>query len=319
MDSYNPLFYPSLNMASTAVNPPGVHTSDDATTLYYQRMLYQRAMSVIEWHTPDNWDNSFLQYCLSRFGYAVVLDGSQYSRDNVQFGIVPQWGTLYGYGIYYQPIKATVATPLIYGAELEIGKDCELIRMTPDYMGIYDIIHTYAELLAQANMAASMSLINSKVAWVLAANNKASADTLKMLLSKIYRGEPAVIVDKNLKSNGADTEPWAAFTRNVGESYISDRALADFATILGQFDEEIGIPSLRGATASKKERVTNEEVHRNDMATSARLAVWADCLERSVARVNALFGDQLLSPISFEIRKEEVEQDADENQLDGNE
>ena len=31
---------------------------------------------------------------------------------------------------------------------LEIGKECEIIKLTPDYMGIWDVITYYAEKLA---------------------------------------------------------------------------------------------------------------------------------------------------------------------------
>lgn len=293
MADYSPLFYPELNNYVSMHTPAGVHTTNDATTVYYQRMLYQRAMSVFEWEIPENWDLPYLQWVLSTTGYAIVLDTDQHTTDpSRKFGIIPQWGTLYGYGIYYQPTKATVANPLVHAQGLQIGQDCELIRLTPDYSGLWDIIQTYAELLSLAATATSMSLINSRVAFAIAAKNKSAANTIKAIYNKVRMGEPAVVYDGSFiqDANSADPQPWSAFTQDVKNNYIADQTLEAFNTILAQYDEEVGIPSLRGAVGNKKERVTNEEVHRNDAAVTARCSIWLDTLTRSIDKVNNMFG-----------------------------
>ena len=59
MAQYSPLFFPELNGLTSGVNPPGVYTTNNATTLYFQRMLYQRAMSVFDWTIPEEWDKNF--------------------------------------------------------------------------------------------------------------------------------------------------------------------------------------------------------------------------------------------------------------------
>lgn len=291
--TYSPLYYPALNNYTAGVNPAGVHTTNDATTFYYQRMLYQRAMSVFNWNTPATWDNSYLMYCLASCGYAIVLDSDKYAKDiSAKYGVVPQWGTLSGYGIYYQPVNAYVCNPLINARDLRIGVDCELIRLTPDYCGLFDIIQTYAEMLAMAATATNMNLMNSRVSYAIAAKNKSAAATIKAIYSKVSSGEPAVVFDGSFLQdyNGTNPQPWECFTQDVGKNYIADKTLAAYDSILNQFDEEIGIPSLRGAAGEKKERLLTDEVHRNDLATTARLSVWYDCLLRSIEKVNAMFG-----------------------------
>lgn len=290
---YSPLFYPELNNMTSGANPPGVYTTNNATTCYYQRMLYQRAMSAFEWDVPQTWDKAYLQYCLCYLGYAVVMDSDKYARTPAGMcGVIPQAGTLYGYGVYYQPTRANVVSPLIDGRALVIGEDCELIKLTPDFMGIWDIIQTYAELLSQASTATSMSLLNSRVAFAIAAKNQSAAKTIKAIYSKIQRGEPGVVFDGSFikDSNGADPQPWAAFQQNVKECYIADQTLSAYDTILQQFDEEVGIPSLRGAAGNKKERLLTDEIHRNDTATTARVSVWLDCLHQTLDAVNAHYG-----------------------------
>ena len=101
MAQYSPLFVPELNGLTSGVNPPGVYTTNNATTLYFQRMLYQRAMSVFDWTIPEEWDKNFLQYCLCYLGYSIVVDSDKIARVAAgHCGVVPQAGTLYGYGIF---------------------------------------------------------------------------------------------------------------------------------------------------------------------------------------------------------------------------
>lgn len=306
---YSPLYADQLNMLTTAVNPPGVHTSTDATTLYYQRMLFQRAMSAFEFAAPDNWDIPYLMSVLAMMGQAVVIYEPEY-------GVIPQWGTLTGFGIYYQPITANVVSPLINRPDLTIGKDCELIRLTPDYRGIYDIIQTYAELLSLCNASAASSLINSRIAYVFGAESQAAANMIKATIDKISRGETAVVYDNTLTDKqrklsdmgaGREWKPWEAFTRDVKASYISDMALADYDTILGMFDAEFGIPSLSGAAGKKMERVNTMEVSANLGAKTARVETFYQCLTSSIEKVNRLFARQLTRPVSVRLRyKEEV-------------
>ena len=320
MAQYSPLFFPELNGLTSGVNPPGVYTTNNATTIYFQRMLYQRAMSVFDWTIPEEWDKNFLQYCLCFLGYSIVVDSDKIARVAAgHCGIVPQAGTLYGYGIFYQPTRANVVSPLLEGTALTIGEDCELIRLTPDYMGIWDIIQTYAELLSQASTATSMSLQNSRVAFAIAAKNKSAAQTIKAIYDKVQRGEPGVVFDGNFikDSDGADPQPWAAFQQSVKDCYVADMTLEAYDTILHQFDEEVGIPSLRGAAGNKKERLLTDEIHRNDSATTARASVWLDCLNQSLERVNSMFGLSLSVKMREMPELEGGEPDANENNVAG--
>lgn len=292
---YNPLYYPQLNLYEAGTAPAGVHTTDNATVLYYQRMLYQRAMSVIGVDMPETWDRAYLMYVLTGCGYAVVLDSDKYAAKlEDRFGVIPQFGRAYGYNVFYRPRFAMVQSPLVQAQELRVGKDCELIQLTPDFKGIWDIVQTYAELLAECNQAASMSLQNSKLSKVFAAHNRSEAQVLKAMVDKVNRGELAVVLDDHIlrrdAKTGALADPTLAIYQDeVAKNWVSDKALADYETILRRFDEEIGIPSIAAVTASGLERVTNDLVHQTDYPTLARIQTWMDCLEESAERVNRLF------------------------------
>lgn len=299
----------TINSYLSTICPNTFNTTSDLTTAYYERMLFQRAMSVFKFNIPTDWDYGYFTGVLSVMGYLPIVDTSRF--DGVtDYGIIPQYGQAYGYGIFYQPKKVNCISPLVSITGAEIGKDLELVRLTPDWCGIWDIIHTYAEQLALCNKAVSMSLTNSTVSWVIAAKDKARATTIKEIFNKVQSGETTVIYDaKALPKSAEDTdlEPWHTFTRDVKASYVSDLALADYNTILCAFDEEVGIANLRGAAATKKERVTTAEVNVNNVATSARLRTWCDTLDQSIKRVNDFYEQDL---ISYELRREEMLENA---------
>ena len=284
---YAPLNYDKLNTINNCQLPPGVHTSTDATTAYYQRMLFQRVSSHIEIlgsEIIDNWDKNYIKWFLLVAGYLPILKTDKY-------GIIPQYGTVYGIGLFYQPNRCTISTPFVQEQGLKIGEDCEVLRFTPDWLGIWDIVQTYAELLSLCNASASSSLINSRVAYVMAAKNRSAATTLKVIFDKIFRGEPAVVYDGTLLQDNSsqNPEPWEMFTRGVKESYVSNLALADYDKILRNFDVEIGAPALMGGASDKKERLITGEVETSLMSSSARAATWVQVLEESVKRINTLY------------------------------
>ena len=77
-----------------------------------------------------------------RFGYVAVFD-------NPEMGLVFNPASITGINFWYQPTRAVISNPALKKSlELEIGKDCELLKLTPDYFGIFDIINLHAEKLA---------------------------------------------------------------------------------------------------------------------------------------------------------------------------
>ena len=88
-----------------------------------------------------------------------------------------------GYDFYYQPTEAIISNPR-YDARLKIGEECEILKLTPDYFGIWDIISYYSEKLSVLDNAINMSLINNKFAFLLGARNKAAGEALKKMLDK---------------------------------------------------------------------------------------------------------------------------------------
>lgn len=280
---YIPLNYEQINLAAGFNNPSSVKSFNNKTFGFWERSLFQRACSVIQFGLPEDWQGNikdFFYYCLFRFGYLTVFDSAE-------FGKVFQPCTLSGYNFYYQPVKAIVSNPL-YQGELVIGTDCELVKLTPDYMGIWDIISYYAEKLSTLDNAINMSLINNKFAFLIGARNKAAGEALKKMLDKVNKGEPAVIYDMKLLNDQQDkAEPWQFLERkDLKASYLTTDQLMDFQTLLNNFDTEIGIPVL---PYQKKERMVVSEAESRTIDATSRSVVWFDTLSSSIKNVNEHF------------------------------
>ena len=309
---FAPLSYSEINAIEGCYTPSMVKSFNNKVFIFWERALFQRAASVIDFKDlPDAWGGAtkdFFIYCLYKFGYVGVFNSDEY-------GLVFQPGNISGFNIYYQPVKFIIANPhmQITQNEFTIGDDVELIKLTPDYMGIWDIISYYAEKLATLDNALNMSLINNKFAFMLAAKNKQASEAFKKMIDKVNAGEPAVIYDQKLVNDQQDkTEPWQLWSRDhMKENYLTTMQLADFNTILHNFDKEIGIPTL---PVEKKERMITDEAQSTVMDAISRSEIWLETLESSLELVNNKFGLNIKAERHF--KTEEVAKDAVENNPD---
>lgn len=295
---YTPLNYSQLNAIEGSFNPSMVKSMNNKTYAFWERSLFQRACSVLQFELPKEWQGSvkdFFLYCLFKFGYVAVFETAEYGK-------VFQPGCLRGQNFYYQPTNITISNPL-YNADLNIGSECELIKLTPDFRGIWDIISYYAEKLSTLDNAINMSLINNKFAFILGARNKTAGEALKKMLDKVNRGEPAVIYDMKLLNDPQDkAEPWQFLERkDLKANYLTTEQLMDFQTLLNNFDTEIGIPVL---PYQKKERMVVSEAESKVIDATSRSVVWFDTLSSSIDIVNNRFGLNIGVSLRYNTNKE---------------
>lgn len=285
---YTPLNYNQLNVVEGAYSPSMVKSYNNKTFDFWARSLFQRAVSTLDFSLPEEWEGSprdLFLYTLFRYGYLAVFKTSE-------FGLTFNPCTLTGQGFYYQPTRAIVSNPL-YSKEMNIGTECELVRLTPDYRGIWDIIQYYAEKLSTLDTAINMSLINNKYAFLLGARNKTGGEALKKMIDKVNHGEPAVIFDLKLLNDPQDKDtPFQFWEReHLKESYLTTDQLKDFQTLLNNFDAEVGIPTI---PYEKAERMVSSEAESRVVDSSCRSLVWFDTLKSSIANVKKLYPEILL-------------------------
>lgn len=288
--NYAPLNYDKLNMAAGRFSPSTIKAHNNLSFWFWSRSLFQRAASVIEFDVPENWEGKtkdFFVYCLFKYGYIAIFN-------TTEFGLSFQPAALKGYDFYYQPTSVLVSNPLL-NREFTIGTEAELLKLTPDYYGIWDIIDYYAEKLSMMDVSINSAIVNAKVPFVLGAKTKGAAQALKKILDQINKGEPAVIYDSRIfddHSSKGDQTPFQSWERDMKNNYITSDLLQDFQTILNDFDREIGIPTI---PYEKKERLVQSEAESTEIDSKARSTIWIETLDSSIKEVKKLFPDITLS------------------------
>lgn len=251
-------------------------------------------MSVFNWTIPESWDRNYFLYVLYIIGYISVFDSDAY-------GVIPQHCTLGGYNIFYAPKYAIISNPLFRESKtLDIDRDCVLLKLEPDYCGLYDIVDYYGDMMALAAEAAGVNLLNSKLAFVFTAKNKAAAESFKKLYDDIASGQPAAFADKSLMDDDGNLLV-QMFSQDVGGNFIADRLLEVLRTIRTMFLTDIGIPN---ANTTKRERLLVDEVNANNFETKAKCILWLDELKKGCRKIRDKYGIN----ISVELRPDlEVE------------
>lgn len=290
-----PASYDYINAYNHQYAPSTIHVKETGLSWYFKRYLIQKIISVFKFEgIPETWAKDYFLYTLFVFGYCAVINTNKY-------GVIPQHCTLSGYNIFYKPNRAIITNPLFSKTiEAWIGKDCELIRMAPDWCGVWDIVEYYADLMALTSETVAVNLINSKFSYVFAAEDKASAESLKKLYDQIASGEPAAFADKKLFTDDGDPS-WYLFVQNLKQNYIAGDLLEDLAKIDSRFNTEIGIPNVNIAKASG---VGEAEVMANNIDTHSKAALWLETIKDSLEKVNEMFG--LTITVSMRFTGEEV-------------
>ena len=279
-----PYMYDYINAAVSQHSPSTVHTKNTELQRFFARYLLQKAMSVFKWDLPETWDRDYFLYVLYGIGYIAVLNTDKY-------GVIPQQCGLEGYNIFYQPKRALVTNPLLRGLRrLEIGTQCTLIKLQPDYGSVMDLVGFYADMMALTAETAGVNLVNSRLSYVFFGKNKNTAESQKKLFDRVASGEPATFVDTALYDVQSGNPSWIPFQQNVGQNYIAGDALADLRKWEMMFDTDVGIPN---ANTDKKERLISDEVNANNVEVTSKADLWLDQLQKSFAQTSKMFGIKL--------------------------
>lgn len=271
--------------------PPNLNNSPNFSMDYWSRSLFQRLTALIDFEgLPQadkgqyGWDKDALKYGLYMIGYMAVFRSATY-------GIVPQPGRVTGYGLQYQPSGVMVATPYFQLTEpLKLGVDAELIKLTPDYTGIFDIVTKYAAELKEIDTSIRSASRNSRLAYALVADSDKSARTLQAIRERIINGDDVIIDERVMRDKAnPETPPWFEFDQDLKKNYILGDLLDARRTTLVDFYREIGVRMLD----DKKERMLTAEVDAGNAETFIRSEVWIETLKDSCEKVNKMFGTSI--------------------------
>ena len=277
-----PYSYQFMNLYNSAISPSTVHCKNTALVNYFSRYLLQKALSVYDFTgIPEEWAVNYFKYCIFAYGYLAVFNTERY-------GVICQECTLSDtYTLFRQPNIAIITNPVFKKSlQLKIGKECEIIKLQPDYGNVMDIVSVYADMMALCLETAGINLLNSKTSYIFMSDNKAASESYKKLYDKVASGEPMAVIDKGLL-NEDGSKNWDFFLQNVGQNFIVDKVMAALKNLEDQFNTRIGIPN---ANTQKRERLITDEVKANDVDTHSLVYLWLDTLRDGLERVNKRFG-----------------------------
>ena len=285
----SPYDYEFINSYNSIISPSTVHVKNTGLARFFKRYLLQEAISRFKFTLPERWDFNYFTTVLFVIGYIFTFDKEPF------YGLIPQHGFVGGRNIQYQPYYATISNPLFKNQgsyKLIIGKDCACIKLQPDYCGLYDIIDYYGDLMALCAETIGVNILNSKLSFVFAAENKATAESFKKLYDNYASGEPAGFADKKLFDENGQLRV-NLLVQNVGQNFIADRLLDCLGAIRNKFLTDIGIPN---ANTDKRERLLTDEINANNFETASKASVWLETMKKGMETARNLHGltiDQL--------------------------
>lgn len=272
-------YYQIANIMGSVIVPGAQHTINNPTTAYFAKYLLEKAVSIYKWELPKTWDRDYFLYVLYIAGYVGVINSG------AEFGVVPQWGTLDGYNLYYAPRKFRYSNPLIGDGAPVIHEECEIIKLQGNYTGIWDLILYYASKMALLSEAFDMNASNVKTSRIFFAQSKAAAETLKKLADKVQSGQIITVLDRDLlDENGKFSVEW--FNDDLNKNYICDKLLIELRKLENEFCTDLGIPN---SNTDKKERLITDEVNSNNTETMLRADLWLERLKVCCDAVNKMF------------------------------
>ena len=271
------------------------NTQTSGLVAYYRRYLFQKAVSVLKFTLPDYWDEDFFKAVLFANGYICIFP-------SLTYGVIAQPCTLAGYNLFYQPARAIVANPLLIRTyDMQIGQQCVLVKLTPDYMGILDLVNDYAEQLALINMALCVNAINSHTANVFFADSKAEAASYTKAQDDVMSGKPFVVLRKNLKAGAP--QPFAG---HVKDNFIIPELLEAQRRIENNFATAVGIPNTN---TDKRERMSIDEVNANNTETETLMSMYVDSIRKAFKQANDKYSGYMGVKLSVQWRSTPGEND----------
>ena len=255
----------------------------DQMMSYWTRSFFQRATALFTFEDlPAGWDVDAFKYGLYRRGFLVGFESKKY-------GLVIVPATVSGFGLQFQPTHALISTPYFqFNRPLRLGVECEAIKLTPDYTGIWDVITKYADEMRHLDTAIRQSSINARMAYAMVATDDKSARSLKAISEKLKNGEPAIVYDAKIRKAGdveQDRMPWQQFDRDLKQNFILPELIEARRAIVDDFYKEIGVR----IPDDKRERMITSEVNADEAQTFIRRDVWANSLKDSVMKFNAMY------------------------------
>lgn len=255
-------------------------------TEFYKTELFNQIKGIFEVEKPEEWPLDYILNLLIHSGYVIIAD--------TPAGVIPIKGSPYGYNFWDYPTKVRVTAPILNSFSRKLGVGAEIVYLERtryrNYYSFNRLVEIYAYKLAAVDAAIDMNLFNSRLAYIVEAESKGQAETIKAMYEDISEGKPLVVY----RSDAISKNGFQVAFNNLKQNYIADQLQDSKRTIMNEFLTLIGI---NNANTDKRERLIVNEVEANNIELACNIAEWKKNLELTCAKVNSLFPG-----INFNIR-----------------
>lgn len=271
---FHPVGYGDLMREFLRDAPKKVNGVDNLSNIYYRDWMLRKLFAIFVFSgIPEAWDYDYMMENL-------FLDG-KFCITDTELGVLPLSCGVSGVNVFNHPSEVQIGNPVLGSLRRTIDKNCALIKLQYNYMGIRPLIERYATLLSMCDSAIAVNLMNSKVAFIARTGSKAQAATYKKMFDIISAGEPFVAVNADAVNEDD------IFYNHVKQNFVADDIQIVKRKIINEFLTEVGI---NNANLDKRERLNADEVAANDDETRLNVQHWLDNIREGLRSANRLYG-----------------------------
>ena len=255
----------------------GITANKESMAKAYLANMLSRTQQIFVWkNLPDTIPQMDLELLIQRCGYAIIteVEGKPYAF----------FGGLGGkLNAYYRPTIATVANPYLdFNANLEIGKDCEIILNDPFYLGVLPMFQQVAEQLAETDVSLRFAEINSRIeAFLVADTDKGKADA-ERVLKNILDGKDLGIIGDQALFDGIKSVAYSGRPAGNIKELIELKQYFKSSWFI-----DVGLNSLFNM---KRESINESESQMGVDALLPLVHQWLEQRKLACKRINALYG-----------------------------
>lgn len=290
-------------MARGGTEPRNVNGQTAVRTSYYRTLLYNLLCGQFDVECDEGIDKGYVLFNLLINGSFAVL--------KTPLGVLPLRCTYFGVNVFNLPTHVKVVAPVLKQAiDAELYTDQVVIYHTPRiresqaFMSFQYLLQMYAEQMASIDKSIDMNLMNSNSAFMVEAETKAQAESIKKAYDKAQAGEPLVVYRA-----GADLsmkDGMHMLTTNIKNSFIVNDLYDAKRNVVNEFLTWIGV---NNSPIDKKERVTTVESNSNNQQLDDTMYLFRKALEEANEERRKKFPE-----FNFTLKMKEVKR----NDLSGN-
>lgn len=273
---------------------------------YYKLLNYVLGMFTYD-GLPDSLPAREIELNLIITGHAVVFENKN--------DLVCIRTELYGFDLYYHPIKAVFGNVKLLSKKLVFGENAEVIynnyirgNVLEDQIvdsGLSSFIKRYARMLADVESTINIRTVNSRMTAYAIASTQAMTEQVKAFYAQVEAGKRSVLTD----------QPFLEAFRNVDiagkqdTEKVNDLLIAR-DKILATFFREIGVKFQQ---EQKKAQLTEDEVTADEQLLLINPKEMLQERQEGLERVNRHFGTNITVKINPAYDREMIRREGNTN------